>query len=388
MLFERQKMSLKRISYFEFKNDPRYWEFKDIDFVSINLIVGVNATGKTRMLNVINGICNILSAKRPAIFLSGTYDFDVLLDEELYNMKIEFDSGIVVAEELVVDGTLRLSRTKDGRGKIYYAKERKTIDFQVPQNTVAFQQRRDNLQHPFIVKLAEWADKCELLPFASFGNTELMALSALQTQDTTHDLRAKNLVKSYFQAFEQFGDPFDKALIRDMKCLGYNLIDVSASDIRGIHPEIKISEAVLGICVTERQVENKKKSRDLQLSQLQMSQGMYRALSLVIYLNIWSMSNRPTLLLVDDIGEGLDFDRSTSIIDLLTRHSEKSTHQVIMTSNDRFVMNKVPLEYWTVLSRKAGFVKAFTSRSNPREFKDFEYMGLSNFDFFKSNKLH
>lgn len=382
-------MTLKRISYFEYKDDPKYWELKDCDFVSVNLVVGVNATGKTRFLNVLSGICKILSSKTSSTFLSGTYDFDVQLDDELYNVKIEFSNGLVVTEELRVDGKLRLSRCKDGNGKIYYAKENKDIDFQVPVNIIAFQQRRDTLQHPYIVKLAEWAENCEFFSFStSFGNNELLSLTALQAQGLSNDPRGKNLIKSYVQAFEQFGHPFDKAILRDMKSIGYNLVDVQALDIRTVHPEINISEPVLGICVTERQVENNKKYRDLKLSQLQMSQGMYRALSLVIHLNIVTMSKRPTLLLVDDIGEGLDYERSTSIIDLLIKHSGKSIYQVIMTSNDRFVMNSVPLKYWTIFVRTVGVIKAFTSRSHPKEFKDFEYMGLSNFDFFKSNKLH
>ena len=239
------------------------------------------------------------------------------------------------------------------------------------------------------MKLAEWAENCEFFSFStSFGNNELLSMAALQAQALSNDPRGKNLIKSYIQAFEQFGDPFDKAILRDMKSLGYNLVDVQAVDIRSVHPELNIPEPVLGICVTERQAENKKKYRDLKLSQLQMSQGMYRALSLIIHLNIVTMSKRPTLLLVDDIGEGLDYERSTSIIDLLIKHSGKSIHQVIMTSNDRFVMNSVPLKYWTIFVRTVGVVRAFTSRSHPKEFKDFEYMGLSNFDFFKSNKLH
>jgi predicted ATP-dependent endonuclease of OLD family len=381
-------MTLKRISYFEFKDDPKYWELKDCDFVSVNLVVGVNATGKTRFLNVLSGILKILSSKSSSVFLSGTYDFDVQLDDELYNLKIEFSNGHVVTEELRVDGILRLSRCEDGHGKIYYTKEDKDIDFQVPLNIIAFQQRRDTLQHPYIVKLAEWAENCEFFSFSTSFSNELLSLTALQVQGLSNDPRGKNLIKSYIQAFEKFGHPFDKAILRDMKSIGYNLVDVQALDIRSIHPEINVSEPVLGICVTERQSENKKKYRDLKLSQLQMSQGMFRALSLVIHLNIVTMSKRPTLLLVDDIGEGLDYERSTSIIKLLIKHSGKSIYQVIMTSNDRFVMNSVPLKYWTIFVRTIGAIKAFTARSHPKEFKDFEYMGLSNFDFFKSNKLH
>lgn len=381
-------MSLKRVCYYEFKNDPKYWELKDCDFVSVNLVVGVNTTGKTRFLNVVNGFCKILSAKLTAPLQSGTYDFDVELDNDIYNVKIEFANGTVIAEELSVNQVVRLSRDKNGNGKIYYAKENTTIDFQVPPNVIAIQQRRDTLQHPFIVKLAQWADTCEFFAFSTaFGNTSLLSLGALQSPENTIDPRGKNLVKSYIQGFEKYKSPLDKAIIRDMKSLGYNLVDIQAEDIRSLHPEIALGEPVLGICVTERQTGSKKSGRDLKLSQLQMSQGMYRALSLVVHLNISSMSGKPSLFLIDDIGEGLDYERSSSIIDLLIRHSEKSVHQVIMTSNDRFVMNRVPLQYWSIFSRKVGVVSAFTSRSHPKDFKDFEYMGLSNFDFFKSNKL-
>lgn len=382
-------MTLKRISYYEYKDDPKYWELKDCDFDSVNLVVGVNATGKTRFLNVVNGILKILSSKSSTAFTSGTYDFDVQLDDELYNIKIEFAEGIILTEQLKVDGETRLSRNKDGNGKIYYAKEEKDIDFKVPQNVIAFQQRRDTLQHPYIVKLAKWAENCEFFSFStSFGNTEFLSMNSLQAQGLSNDNRSKNLIKSYVQGWEKFGEAFDRAILRDMKSIGYNLVEVQALDIREVHPEINIAEPVIGICVTERQVEKKNKYRDLKVSQLQMSQGMYRALSLVVHLNIVTMSKRPTLFLVDDIGEGLDYERSTSIINLLIKHSGKSIYQVIMTSNDRFVMNSVPLKYWIIFIRAVGVVKAFNCRNHPKAFKDFEYMGLSNFDFFKSNKLH
>ncbi len=382
-------MTLKRISYFEYKNDPKYWEIKDCEFVSVNLIVGVNATGKTRLLNVINGALKILSSKISSAFLSGTYDFDIELENDLYNIKIEFANGQVVKEALMINGALKLSRGEDGKGKIFYTKEDKDMDFQVPKNVIAFQQRRDTLQHPYIVKLTDWAEKCEFFSFSSsFGNNELLSLSSLQAPVNSNNARSKNLIMAYVQAFEKYGDIFDKAILRDMKSVGYNLTEVHAIDIREIHPEINTPEPVLGICVTERQKEDKKKYRDLRVSQLRMSQGMYRALALVIHLNIVTMSKQSTLFLVDDIGEGLDYERSTSIIDLLIKHSKKSINQVIMTSNDKFVMNNVSLKYWTILTRTAGIIKAFTSRSNPKEFKDFEYMGLSNFDFFKSNQLH
>jgi len=56
ILIQRLNMSLKSISYTEFENDPQHWKLDQCDFSQINLIVGRNATGKTRLMNVINSL--------------------------------------------------------------------------------------------------------------------------------------------------------------------------------------------------------------------------------------------------------------------------------------------------------------------------------------------
>jgi len=56
--------------------------------------------------------------------------------------------------------------------------------------------------------------------------------------------------------------------------------------------------------------------------------------------------------LIDDIGEGLDYERSKKLIDLIIQKAKKYAVQLIMTTNDRFVINKTPLEYWLVIKRE------------------------------------
>ena len=81
----------------------------------------------------------------------------------------------------------------------------------------------------------------------------------------------------------------------------------------------------------------------------------------------------------------MDYERATAIINLLISKAKTYELQLIMTSNDRFVMNKVPLEYWSVLKRKGGIVKMFNSRNSQKQFDQFKYLGLNNFDFFASD---
>jgi len=373
-------MSLKSLSYTEFENDPQHWKLDQCDFSQINLIVGRNATGKTRLMNVINGLCKILSARTTEAFQSGTYQTEIALSGKVYSLCLEFANGQVIKESLKVDKDERLTRDADGKGKIYYEQEGKFIEFQVPPTAIAIQQRRDELQHPFVVELSKWARGCQAYLFgSSLGKDRVVGLASLEVllekQEGHGDVESP--ISTYTKAFNQYGEAFDKAVIRDMGQLGYNLTEVGMDDMRQFPLQLNLSEPLFGMFVRE-------KDRDAKLPQMYMSQGMFRALALVIHINVASFGKQRTLVLVDDIGEGLDFERSASLIDVLTRHAKETDLQIIMTTNDRFVMNRVPLEYWSLLRRTGATVHAYTERNCPKEFAEFKYMGLSNFDFFTS----
>ena len=116
-----------------------------------------------------------------------------------------------------------------------------------------------------------------------------------------------------------------------------------------------------------------------------MSQGMFRALSLIIHINVILFQRKSRTVIIDDIGEGLDFSRSKQFISLLIDRSQAAEIQLIMTTNDRFIMNGVSLEYWSVLSRHGSSVKTINKKNSPQVFSDFDDLGLNNFDFFSNN---
>ena len=57
-------MKLLRLDYSQWIGQPQMWEVEDLEFQDINLIVGINATGKTRLLNVINNFARIISGNK------------------------------------------------------------------------------------------------------------------------------------------------------------------------------------------------------------------------------------------------------------------------------------------------------------------------------------
>src|SRR5262249_44511398 len=125
----------------------------------------------------------------------------------------------------------------------------------------------------------------------------------------------------------------------------------------------------------------KEKSLKAKTDQNVMSQGMFRVLALLIFTNYLTMAKKAGCIIIDDIGEGLDFERSCQLIDVLREKAKASGVQFIAATNDRFVMNKVPLEEWSVLQRKGSHLSAKNYQNSRKLFDTFKMMGLNNFDF-------
>lgn len=368
---------LESLSFTEFLNDPKEWRLEEITFDQINLIVGKNASGKSRLLNVIAGLANMLSGRLANVFQSGKYVGTFSAGTKKYQYFLETEAGKVTQEKLVLNDTLLLDRGKDGIGKIWAEKIQQIIDFETPPNQIAARSRRDSIQHPFLEDLHTWASLLRHYQFGtSLGKDRLLLITDLQLSEgrTVVHSEANDLLKLYATAFEEFGAEFDRAILRDLRLLGYDCtavdvepVDTATIQFQGIAP--------MWLTVQERGLTAK-------TNQINMSQGMFRALALVIHLNYCIFSKTPRTVLVDDIGEGLDFSRAQSFISLLIKHSKANALQLVMTSNDRFVMNGVPLDYWGVIKRVGSTVHLTNKKNSPKVFEDFSDLGLNNFDFF------
>lgn len=375
-------MSLVKLTYSEFDGEPQYWNISDATFININLIVGKNSSGKSRLLSIINSFAELLSGQRKIPSIPSKFSVDLLLDGRDFSYELVFGKKGVSSEILTIDGTEKLIRNEDGSGQIFYQKEDKFLDFKLPKDALATVNRRDEIQHPFLIELNKWANSAVIYLFGSdFGKSEILGITEAKdffnnpNRPIFHDPR--NLVKVYSSAFAKYGKDFDKAILSDMNKLGYSLSEVGSDNLQAHLP---FPIPALGVFVVENDVNCK-------VFQMNISQGMFRALALVIHLNLCTFSKTKQLIIIDDIGEGLDYERAVSIIELLIVKAKKNDFQLIMTSNDRFVMNKVPLEYWSVLKRKGSRVNMYNSRNSEKKFSEFKYLGLNNFDFFASDFL-
>ena len=198
---------------------------------------------------------------------------------------------------------------------------------------------------------------------------ECMALQS--NKEGSIDLN--KLAQVYSKSFNEFGEKFDKLILEDLSQLGYECTEVGLTELEDF-PGLKGLQ-LLTMYVQEKDLRTKS-------TQITMSQGMYRALGLVIHLNHIILSRDTKTLLIDDIGEGLDFERSKSFVSLLIKKAEAVGLQLVMTTNDRFVMNDVDLKKWAIIVRNGHKVQVTNYKSSPEVFEQFELIGLNNFDFF------
>ncbi len=371
-------MKLANFKYVEYEGLEREWRLAPASFGSINLLVGKNASGKSRILKVIAGLTRVLSGKQTLLYLSGAFEAYLEKSPDVgYLYEVSMTDREVTRELLKSGKDNLLYREGESPGTIRPATSTgiQDIPFMVKRNQLALPTKRDALQYPAVEEVAAWADGSDYYEFAA---TPIIFLHLFQTPSDDHILRRdfqhREVIWLVLQsALSKFGDAFKNAVMSDMGEIGYPINDIGTgplSDIQG-------SPAPFGIWVQELDLQCK-------TEQSQMSQGMLRALAALIRMNLAIFSERPTLVLLDDVGEGLDYDRSVGLIKILIRKASEGAFQLIMATNDRFVMNEVPLKYWSVVIRRGSMVSLKNYDNSRNEFDKFEKLGLNNFDYFVS----
>jgi energy-coupling factor transporter ATP-binding protein EcfA2 len=373
-------MQLISISYSEFLKQPNEWILSKMDLDSVNLLVGKNSAGKTRTLNVIAGFAKMLSGRLP-IFTNGNYHAIFKSESETFEYEVELKNRAVIKEKFSSSKKLFLSRTLEGFGKIYSEKEKKDIEFQTPTDQLAAYARRDKVNHPYFEELYNWGMTLYHFEFSSTLGRNSIALKNENAPIFDPSLDTNQVIRAFNEGQKKFGDSFKKKIISDFNSIGYELEDLSLESPVALQVKAQGAGEPIWIWIKEKSVASK-------IEQLHLSNGMFRALSLVIQITYSIMAHMPSCIIIDDIGEGLDFERSSKLIDLLLNRVGTTPIQLIMASNDRFVMNRVPLEAWSVIDRKGGLCKIFNHKNSKEKFENFKFTGLSNFDFMTSDFLN
>lgn len=371
-------MKLKSLAYSHGESARNKWEFETITFEDINLIVGANATGKTRILNLIGSFAKYLSGKT-SVAGTGSVSAEFEENENRFSYLLEFENALIRKESFSLNDEILMQRDEHGRGTIFAEELNRELRFGIGAKQLAFSAKRDTVQHKFLESLAVWAEKVRHYPFAeNMWQRHLMRIADRDEESVRTDPSDPKAAVSLFYHGERTYKGFREAVISDFEDIGYQAetIEVGELNLKGSDiPSPPLPGPVFGLKVKEKDLDNTTEQSD-------MSQGMFRALSVIIHISYAKFSGSSGCILLDDIGEGLDFDRSTRLIKLIIKRAKENDFQLIMTTNDRFVMNAVPLKYWAVLLRQGNTCRILNYGNSGQIFEDFEMIGLNNFDFF------
>ena len=111
-------MQIKSLKYKQFEGHERFWNLQEINFERINLLVGKNASGKSKTLHVINGLSGILGENIALPFSEGDYDIAFKKDNQSYEYILRYHNLKITEEKLLLDEKILIDRKENGSGII------------------------------------------------------------------------------------------------------------------------------------------------------------------------------------------------------------------------------------------------------------------------------
>ena len=343
-----------------FKYSTPDWSLDRLSLNQSNLIVGKNASGKSRTLEALRLVRSWIAQQNYDVTAE---DFETVLvfedDNDRIELQLSIDSDHIIAERLIVNGRDLIVRTTD---EAYID----GVKANPPTGMLLMHVNRDTSKYPVFEKIISWA------------KTTVTQSFIRRDTDTNEEL---------YDIVATFTPEMKGRVVRMMNKVGFPLVEIDTfSNI--FFPQKEAHKTGMSdfdrfkiLSVVEQDVESTMWLSDL-------SNGMYRTLSLFIRLEQMTSLHHPALIAIDDLGEGLDYTRATEVGKLLFGICRQHGIQVIATSNEEFMMNIVNINDWNILVREGPTVRSVNGRQYPEEFRKFKFSGLDNFDFFTSDFLN
>lgn len=334
------------------------WTAKRIDLYSQNLLVGKNAVGKSTVIRLLSTMAAFLSQRRLLNEVKIPVGGMIAIEDNEFTSIYRF----AWVDAKISDEYLSV-KYANGETKIWIERTSDEAKFDgavvnPPQDKLLLNLKRDTVLYPELESIISWAENVDAFSFNEFD---------IDGDETLYS-RFINGGDNLFTMVKALSPESIVNVINAADGMGYHLEKIEGVEFADIKK----------VLFTEKGVEDP-------LFDFSLSKGMFRTLYLLIYLEYIAKSGKPATLLIDDLCEGLDYDRSTKLGKYVFDYCSKNDIQLIATSNDSFLMDVVDLNYWSILQREGSKVSAISHKNHPELFNDFSFTGLSNFDLLSSD---
>ena len=365
-------MKLRKLNYSEhFVNNEKRnpWTLKNLILGDFNLIVGKNSTGKSRTLNTIANLANKVILANQIGISTGEWDITFeTQDKKEFNYSLTLSNKKIIKEKITIDSKVILDRDSD-KAEITQGRKKEIVN--PPQDKLVLQVRRDTVAYPFFEDLIDWASNAHYFNFSTMEPNMIEVL--VRSEGGLMKFPNLNVFPSLL---DKMSEENIRTIVNDYKEIGFEIENASTEKVEQL--DLPIEAKIVKI--TENGL-------SYPLKQFEMSSGLIKAFAQLVIIQHLLIENKgkDITLIIDDLCEGLDFERATSYAKILLKKLKGTNIQVIATTNDRFLMNTIDVKHWNILLRNNTQVTAYNAVNNEELFKNFEDTGLSNFSLLSSD---
>lgn len=333
-----------------FKYDDYLWKLNTIYLDKLNLIVGKNAVGKSKTLRAMVDVARFIKGETAGV---SAHSCRIVFSDEMGKELIYSYEGNIkeITSESMTYGDKELISRNATRSLV----NGKNVN--PPQNKLIIQTQRDTTKFPEFEIVMSWAEHTRGFSFSELSSSQSYLIPNMFSEKI-----------DFTDLFEKIDNEKEQFIINNMRALGYKINEISKLDVQQFKM-ITLSED--GVIVP--------------LFSSYMSNGMLRVFYILTYMAYVATVEGAKTFLVDDLGEGLDYSRSSKLSKIMFDYCEAHDIQLIVTSNDNFLMNAISLDNWIILRRNGKNVIGYSRYTHPDMFVKFRKMGLNNFDMLSTD---
>jgi predicted ATPase len=376
-------MKINKITYYDHELE---WQFEPIYFSDLNLLVGISGVGKTQILESIMNLRKIAGGRS----LNGVeWDIDFSSNNYEYKWNGEFETKEL--ETFIIDDK-KAEKNKFRINREYLSVNGKLI-IERNNHEIVFNGNKLPKLSPFESAIKILSEEENIAPvkdgfnkviYSEQSRGENPGLLYDIIQSLTITSRSSPKKYSSLEEIQESNLPIQIKLalvynhypetFQDIKQRFIDIFD-QVEDIR-IEPDKdkdlhKIIADYPFINIKEKGVNN-------WIIQQRISSGMFRTL---MHISELYLSTEGTVILIDEFETSLGVNCIDILSDLLL---ENRKLQFIITSHHPYIINKIGMEHWKIVTRRGGIVTARDAKDyNLGKSRHQAFMQLINLEAYK-----
>lgn len=373
---DKTKFILTSFNSTEKKGRKIHIKIADFSIGDFNLLISDNAQGKTRLFNTLNFFSNLFIGRSKIISttLKAKFEFQAInkktTEKIIYEMEIEPKNGKNIFYEEVVRNNKQIYSSKD---KILFNESTgsKVKDFFIPKNLPAL----TSIDDPEFITLTLIRGFFQRFVHISAEKTKTIVIDPESLIPNKSGTNIASVLNNWYKLYPEI---FNETINELKEC--FYFID----KVFFIEEQIPSGPIAQLLAIKEKKIDDP-------ILQIEWSDGIYRMSHLLMSTKIPFVTDKklesPSIILIDEIENGLDFKSLKYIVRYLQEYSDDS--QIVISSHSPLVCDFVDPSNWIIPKRNGCKINYLSPRLLEKNLmKNLELFKHKHWMFYKNHISH